>query len=504
MVSAERPSLDTIDGALDASRKSNVVAADIASIVHMKSRTATSFSTCSVATEEGVPESRDVAVCETRGGDGARDGACEGSNAKAITRERTSTTTSSSAPASPGRKTTDGSTSSPEPAVQTDDEGSGYFCSPLNLLTRAGNCIDNSIQDFYSTVELGTSAVFCASPEKGPLTADNLLSISADVSEAKAEALKRQPSLRAAKSEGTIQTQPTIKTQGTANNPRKVELEEGVEVQPESRSSCCLVSIFTCSDGDKDEVDKVDKVDYAAKVDNAAKVKADQVDQAVNKDKEVKDINQPRSSPRSLSDIIGDTLNINASQVDNLGSLSDEGTYESASQKSLDFVTPKAQNLLNEIQSLENNFHEVRKSASFSKEKMTELKKRQDPYIQKMATIKQTLLDQQALLQSAPEDTKQDFYRALSRAALLNAEVETRRAELELKKIRLESMRVEEEIDRMIGADGTFDDSFDESLTTMESERGMQQTFDVFARYTANKFQKMQRNKARKDKAAAE
>ena len=130
--------------------------------------------------------------------------------------------------------------------------------------------------------------------------------------------------------------------------------------------------------------------------------------------------------------------------------------------------------LLDEIKDIEEETlqWQVRKCSSLKD--MTEVKKRQVPYLQQVSTIRQRLLEQQELLKSAPEDTKKKYYNAVSKAAVLNAEVETRRAklelknyhavskaavinaevetrraELELKKIRLESMRVDEEMGRI-------------------------------------------------------
>merc|ERR1711865_108298 len=109
-----------------------------------------------------------------------------------------------------------------------------------------------------------------------------------------------------------------------------------------------------------------------------------------------------------------------------------------------------------------------------------------------MASVKQHLLDQQTLLKSIPDqdfrDAKKEYYHAISRAIMMNAEVETQRAELELKKIRLESMKVEEEMDDMMAFGDTFDDtidSLDQSLMTNESNEGAQKAFAAVSRYTA-------------------
>ena len=111
-------------------------------------------------------------------------------------------------------------------------------------------------------------------------------------------------------------------------------------------------------------------------------------------------------------------------------------------------LTMEGRKLLDEIKDIEETLQwQVRKCSSLKD--MTEVKKRQVPYLQQVSTIRQRLLEQQELLKSAPEDTKKKYYNAVSKAAVINAEVETRRAELELKKIRLESMRVDEEMGRI-------------------------------------------------------
>jgi hypothetical protein len=79
--------------------------------------------------------------------------------------------------------------------------------------------------------------------------------------------------------------------------------------------------------------------------------------------------------------------------------------------------------------------------------------------IEAMAAIKQQLLEHEQFLKGAPEDAKNDFYKALSRAAALNAEVAARQAELELKKIRLQSLRVQEQMDLLSVSPETFDSS---------------------------------------------
>lgn len=79
-----------------------------------------------------------------------------------------------------------------------------------------------------------------------------------------------------------------------------------------------------------------------------------------------------------------------------------------------------------------------------------------------MAASTQQLLEQKELLNGAPEEIKQDFYEAVSRTALLSAEVTAKQAELELKRIQLESLSLQDQMQRLSG--GTFD-STDDSMT---------------------------------------
>lgn len=128
-----------------------------------------------------------------------------------------------------------------------------------------------------------------------------------------------------------------------------------------------------------------------------------------------------------------------------------------------DFMTPRAQSLMKEIEDIENSCIDVgvKETESFEAMKHSEIKA--------MAAIKKYLLEQQEFLKGAPEDVKRDFYQSVSRAAMLNAEVAARQAELELKKIRLESLQVQEELDRLSGGHKTFDSSVDGS----EISRGL-------------------------------
>jgi hypothetical protein len=68
-----------------------------------------------------------------------------------------------------------------------------------------------------------------------------------------------------------------------------------------------------------------------------------------------------------------------------------------------------------------------------------------------MATRKQQqLLQQNEFLTGAPEETKKNYYKAVSCSAMLNAEVVERQAELDLQRIQLESMKVEAQMQQLM------------------------------------------------------
>ena len=111
--------------------------------------------------------------------------------------------------------------------------------------------------------------------------------------------------------------------------------------------------------------------------------------------------------------------------------------YDESSEDDITLVTMETRKLLDEIKDIEETLQwQVRKCSSLKD--MTEVKKRQVPYLQQVSTIRQRLLEQQELLKSVPKDTKKKYYNAVSKAA----GSAQRCAELELKKIRLESMMV--------------------------------------------------------------
>jgi hypothetical protein len=150
-----------------------------------------------------------------------------------------------------------------------------------------------------------------------------------------------------------------------------------------------------------------------------------------------------------------DSRNDDASTIDSY--TIDDSLYSPLSSHSSypNFMTPKAQALLQEIDDMKFSFTDV----VVQKTEYSEVSKNNE--IKAMAAIKQHLLEHQQFLKGAPEDAKNDFYKAVSRAAALNAEVAARQAELELKKIRLQSLQVQEQMDCLSVGHETFDSSVD-------------------------------------------
>jgi hypothetical protein len=179
---------------------------------------------------------------------------------------------------------------------------------------------------------------------------------------------------------------------------------------------------------------------------------------------EVADQAQPR---RSLMPVVGcsgghqqatsNSRNDGASTIDTY--TFDETLYSHLSSPSghPDVLNPKAQALLKEIDDSFFSLSDVvvRETESTDSRKNLEIKA--------MAAIKQHLLEQQQFLKDAPKDAKNGFYKSVSRAAALNAEVAARQAELESKKIRLQSLQVQEQMDLLSVGHGTFDSSVDEN-----------------------------------------
>ena len=392
-----------------------------------------------VATEAGtVRECRDANTSDGRGADGERDGAAVEGRALPLP-------------------------SNIEPVANIDNR---------NCLTRTGDGIDGAIHYFFSSIELGFSIV-CDSggngdaappgaPE-GEASASDLLAPSRDGNsiltkpEAKNEEGQTKMNIEKAKSHDSMVSALTLGT-ATARLRGKTKHVK--------KSGCFF---FGCSDGG----------DY---------------------EDEVLEENDLEESPPTVNNIVSDTFtNLTSGQPHILDSFSIEEKSMRKSKRSskrMDFVTPRAESLLIEIESIQNSMAAVklRRSSSVKLQRTSstpknanEIKKHQD----QMDAIKEKLLQQQSMLQAAPEDTKKEYYRAISSAAMLNAEVETRRAELELKKIRLQTMLIQEEMDRlMVGPDDESFSTMESTYVTKETDDGIQHAFDIFATFATKKFSK--------------
>jgi len=137
----------------------------------------------------------------------------------------------------------------------------------------------------------------------------------------------------------------------------------------------------------------------------------------------------------SSEDDILDKFYDESSEDDILDKFCDESSEDDITLE--ENLTMETRKLLDEIKDIGETLQwQVRKCSSMKD--MTEVKKRQVPYLQQVSTIRQRLLEQQDLLKSVPKDTRKKYYNAVSKAA----GSAQRCAELELKKIRLESMMV--------------------------------------------------------------
>jgi hypothetical protein len=80
----------------------------------------------------------------------------------------------------------------------------------------------------------------------------------------------------------------------------------------------------------------------------------------------------------------------------------------------------------------------------------------------------QLLLEQKEFLTGAPKETKKNYYKAVSCSAMLNAEVIERQAELDLQRIQLESLKVEAQMQQLVGDnDSSHDSHMPEKRNTM-------------------------------------
>jgi hypothetical protein len=267
-------------------------------------------------------------------------------------------------------------------------------CS-FSALSRLGNHFNSMILSFYGNIEAGAEATCSTSPAALGNTKPSNIDVR----------------MKSSKSKDSVKKQ-GVTLDDEESSVITVKMEYRAEVPEQAHASCCLMSLLGCSDGH-----------LWGKV-----------------DANIDDINDEFS-------IDTDTLTF------------DESHYTLRSQCNMqpDFLTPKAQALLKEINDIKYSFirDDVQKTASFEANKYNEIKA--------MTEIKKNLLEQQEFLKGAPEDAKRDFYRAVTRAATLNAEVAAQQAELKLNRIRLESLRVREKMNRLSGGNKTFDSSVDGS-----------------------------------------
>lgn len=307
-------------------------------------------------------------------------------------------------------------------------------CCSCYVLTMIGNDIDDAIQYFFSTIEAGCQAIVScsacsskSSPDEEEVDAapkSNAMDLLANESVDKIHDGQSQGTVRTTKTEVVSATTKSVETPG-----------------------CGFLSCFSCSGA------------------------------------ESKASNQPEEPPKGTGEerhsdtpdeVLGSTLNITSPNVHVLRSFSSdnftEGTGLKQRSRSLVGMSPKAQSLVGEIEEMEKYLFDARKSASTEAGK--KMMKKRDPFIKKMSGIKQDLFHHQALLQSsAPESAKRQYYEAISHAALLNAEVETQRAELELKKLQLESMMLDEKMDQMMFIDNRISDSLGSLTLSMDETK---------------------------------
>lgn len=290
----------------------------------------------------------------------------------------------------------------------------GMICSVPPTVSHSEGNIASMFQYIYETVEIGAETVITAacssSHERQQLRLTNAESIKAgtteviclsvDESPGTVTVISRQPSIVSAISEETF---PTVKTVQCS---QEMNIVQGFEIRPETTTLT---------------IDTTDRVQGGNSAEGF----------------EV----QPELccaiiwSDHSEHDVICNNENI-ASEQPNLGTLSDDSGAVGLDRRTLDKIgRSSVENLLKEID-------DVAKSAGMDNND-------QDRFVQKMTVLKQHLVEVNNLLDSTPAGDKAEYFHGILRSAVLDAEVETRRAELELKKIRLESMRVENQIDQL-------------------------------------------------------
>ena len=361
---------------------------DLVADIPIKDRAATNFTTYSIKTEEYVPESRNnIEVLPTGDDDVQRDGTDD---------DGTNGTVETSI------KTT--SSSSTKMHTQTGS-------APPVLPPTEDNTDISMFQYFYETVEIGAETVIstaCLSDDRNETVvtnSDNVVAVAVPT-------VERQPSIISAISQESF---PSAKTEDPVQQENP---SEGFEVQ-----AADLGLHETAAHGFESQPDKWCGISHAIMWSNK-----DIIGNAVNIRSEVLNILGSTFAVETEGMEIDDSMLVNKSTC--------AQTMEN-NDATPNIETPSSvEQLLKEIDTIGN-------SLSVETEK--------DQFVEKLVSVKHHLREINNLLHSAADEEMAEYVRVILRAAVLDAEVDTRRAELELKKIRLESMQVENQFDALHG-----------------------------------------------------
>jgi hypothetical protein len=385
--------------------------------ISIKNRAATNFTTYTILTEKYIPDSRSFDTIPTRDGndnDVLRECAEE---------DDTIQTTSHETTASSCTKTL----SSPTPN-NTNDNVQIVSVPPTVLPLAEDNSGFPMLQYFYDTVEIGAETVIsaaCSTSDDGnktsmqssnhivTVTMDDGVGVNYD-SNPNAAILSQPSDLSAISQESSppVETEDPVIEETTA---------EGIEVQPDTALCGMKATDFVL------QHDKWCGISHAIMWSNK-----DSIDSTVNIRSEVLNILGPTFADESEGMEIDQRMLVESEMST---PKVDIDTINNEVHDGPDIKSPRVAELLNEIDA-------IGKSLSMETED-------QDQFIKKLTVIKQHLLEINNALSTAPDDAQAEYVRVVLRTAVLNAEVESRRAELELKKIRLESMQVESQISEL-------------------------------------------------------
>lgn len=387
--------------------------------ISIKNRAATNFTTYTILTEKYIPDSRSFDTIPTRDGndnDVLRECAEE---------DDTIQTTSSKTTSSSCLK----AVSSPTP--NHTDENVQIISVPPTVLPQPENNSDfPMLQYFYDTVEIGAETVISAAcsmsddkNETGVKSSEHMVTVTMedgvgvnyDTSHNPNTDISRVPSDVSAISD---ESSPPVKTEDPVQEENTLE---GIEVQPDTTLCGIKATDFVL------QHDKWCGISHAIMWSNK-----DSIESTVNIRSEVLNILGTTFSVESEGMEIDERILVESvmstPKVD-INTINNE-VHDGPGIKS-----PRVAELLNEIDA-------IGKSLRMETED-------QDQFIKKLTVIKQHLLEINNALSTAPDDAQAEYVRVVLRTAVLNAEVESRRAELELKKIRLESMQVESQISEL-------------------------------------------------------